>query len=187
MLWTWVMLMPLIAAAFAILMMGQEDDGPTIGGPFELVMADGSPITEQALDGRFTFIYFGYTSCPDVCPTSLATLSTALDAMPKDKQQKTQTFFVSVDPDRDQGEDLEDYAKTFHDTFIGVTGTKEQIDSMVAAYKAYYKIDKSQDPELYPVDHSSILYLMGTDGRYVAHFTHNSPPERITKKLEEIL
>ncbi|MCT4656366.1 MAG: SCO family protein [Cohaesibacter sp.] len=181
------MLAPLIAIAAAIFMMGQEEPPPAIGGPFTLVMADGKPITEKALEGEYTFIYFGYTACPDVCPTSLATLSAALDALPKDKQQVTQTLFVSVDPDRDQGQELDDYAKTFHETFIGVTGTKAQIDSMIEAYKAYYKIDKSKDEEFYPVDHSSILYLMGKDGHYVAHFTHNAPPERITKKLLEIL
>ena len=181
------MLMPLVAVAFAIVMMGQEEEGPAIGGPFELILADGSSITEQALEGQFTFLYFGYTACPDVCPTSLATLSAALDALPKEQQQQTQTLFISVDPDRDHGEELDEYAKTFHDTFIGVTGSREQIDHVVAAYKAYYKIDKSVDPELYPVDHSSIIYLMGKDGRYVSHFTHNAPPERITKKLLEVL
>ncbi|MCV6548197.1 MAG: SCO family protein [Cohaesibacter sp.] len=186
-LWNWIMLVPLVAAVFAFFLIAKTEEPPAIGGPFELVMADGSAITEKALDGYFTFIYFGYTACPDVCPTSLATLSSALDAFSKDDQQKTQTLFVSVDPDRDHGEDLDDYAKTFHETFMGVTGSRAQIDQMVAAYKSYYKIDKSDDPDLYPVDHASIIYLMDRNGRYVSHFTHNAPPERIQKKLQELL
>lgn len=152
-----------------------------------MTMADGSKVTEDFLHKAPTFIFFGYTACPDICPTSLATLAAALDALPQNKQNATQTLFVSVDPDRDLSADLDEYAKLFHPTFNGVTGTRDQIDKMVAGYRAYYKIDKSIDPEDYPVDHTAIIYLMGTDGQYLAHFSSNAPPQRITKKLLEIL
>ena len=186
-LWTWVMTMPLLAVAVAIFMMGQQDDQPTIGGPFVMTMGDGREVTEKFLEKAPTFVFFGYTACPDICPTSLATLAAALDALPEDKQKATQTLFVSVDPERDFGPDLDEYVKMFHETFHGVTGTRKQIDDMVAAYRAYYKIDKSIDPENYPVDHTAIMYLMDTKGRYLSHFSSNAPPEKITKKLMEIL
>lgn len=181
------MAVPFLAIAVAIFMMGQQDDKPAIGGPFVMMGADGQPVTEAFLRKAPTFVFFGYTACPDICPTSLATLAAALDALPEEKKNSTQTLFVSVDPDRDSGEALDEYAKMFHDTFVGVTGTRKQIDDMIEAYRSYYKIDKSIDPENYPVDHSAIIYLMGTDGRYVSHFSSNSPPEKITKKLKEIL
>lgn len=181
------MAMPLLAVVAAIFMMQQKADEPTIGGPFVMTMSDGSEVTERFLRKAPTFVFFGYTACPDICPTSLATLAAALDALPDDKKNATQTLFVSVDPERDQGADLDEYAKLFHATFHGVTGNRKQIDEMVSAYRAYYKIDKSLDPENYPVDHSAIIYLMGTDGRYLAHFSSNAPPEKITKKLLEVL
>lgn len=184
----WILLMPILAIIAAIYVTNNRPDQSAIGGPFSMQKADGSTITETFFQNQsVTFVFFGYTNCPDICPTSLATLAAALDGIPAAKQNQTKTLFVSLDPDRDSGSDLDEYAKLFHPTFIGVTGSRQQIDGMVSAYKAFYTIGQSEDKDIYPVDHTTILYLMGSDGAYIAHFGSDVAPEQITQKLLELL
>jgi cytochrome oxidase Cu insertion factor (SCO1/SenC/PrrC family) len=178
---------PLIAAAAALLAAAlivvpllkgpapqTEGDGP-IGGPFTLVDQDGRTVTQDDLLGRFALIYFGYTFCPDVCPTSLQTMALAYGDLPVGVRDKVQMVFITVDPERDTPAAMKDYVALFDPTMIRLTGTSAQTAAAAEAWGVYFarhQDDKSAAD--YLVDHSSIVYLMGPDGKYVAHFSHGT-------------
>lgn len=146
----------------------------TIGGPFTLTDHNGKTVTDADFRGRFMLIYFGYTFCPDVCPTSLGVAAAALDQLPPDQRKRVAPLFISVDPERDNPAVLKDYVGAFAPDMIGITGTAEQLAPVVKAYKVYAAKAKSDDPQAYTMDHSSILYLMGPDGKFLAHFPHGT-------------
>lgn len=159
-----------------------------IGGPFQLTDHDGKAVTDETYRGKYMLVYFGYTFCPDVCPTSLSLMADALDMLPKDKLDQIVPIFISVDPDRDTPAVLKDYVPNFHDNIIGMTGTHEQIKAVSRAYKAYYAKVNEDDPDgNYLMDHSSVTYLMGPDGLYAAHFSHGTPSPNMAKRLGEII
>ena len=171
-------------------MLGGSDQasGPNIGGPFTLTDHTGKTVTDQDFRGKYILIYFGYTFCPDVCPTSLSTMGEALDRLSPEELDKLVPIFVSVDPERDTIEVLASYVPNFHDKLIGMTGTPEQIKAAARAYKAYYAKVNEDDPDgNYLMDHSSITYLMGPDGKYVTHFNHGTAAEKMAARLSEIL
>ncbi len=157
-----------------------------IGGPFSLTDQTGAARSEKDLEGRYALIYFGYTYCPDICPTSLSVMTQALDLLAEseaDKAAAVLPVFITVDPERDNVEALASYASHFHPRLLALTGTPEQVDIAAKAYRIYYqKVEQDSSTE-YLMDHSSILYLMGPDGGYLTHFTHNSNPEEIAKGL----
>jgi protein SCO1/2 len=160
-----------------------------IGGPFTLVDQDGKPVTEAILDGHLNVIYFGYTYCPDVCPTTLQDITAALDMMGDDAKE-VQPILITVDPERDTPEVLKEYVGWFYPTMIGLTGTPEEIEAAKQAYKVYSAKAPQEDDETgenYLVDHSSIVYVMGPDGQFITHFAHGTTPEEMAKKLEELI
>jgi protein SCO1/2 len=156
---------------------------PLIGGPFHLTDDQGRPRTDEDFRGRLMLIYFGYTHCPDVCPTSLATMGSAIDLLGAGAEQKVAGLFITLDPERDTVEQLKGYAEQFGPGMLGLTGNAEQIAEAARAYKVYYRKAEPQRGEPYLVDHSSIIYLMGKDGRYVANFTPDAAPADIAKTL----
>ena len=157
-----------------------------IGGPFILTDQSGTTRSEADLKGRYALIYFGYTYCPDICPTSLSVMTQALDRLEESEPGKAAAVlpvFITVDPERDTVEALASYASHFHPRLLALTGTPEQADTAAKAYRIYYqKVEQDSSTE-YLMDHSSILYLMGPDGSYLTHFTHNSNPEDIAEAL----
>ena len=157
-----------------------------IGGPFTLVDQDGREVTEADFAGRYMLIYFGYTFCPDICPTSLQTMSTALSMLDDEERAKVAFLFITVDPKRDSVRQMADYVALFDPAPIGLTGTKEQTDAAAKAYRMYYRVPES-DTEDYFVDHSSFVYLMDEEGRYVTHFAHDATAEEMAAKLGEVL
>jgi len=160
----------------------------SIGGPFQLTDHTGKAVTEADYQGKYMLIYFGYTFCPDVCPTSLGIVSDALDMLDPAELDKIVPIFISVDPDRDTPEALADFVPHFHEKMVGMTGTHEQVKAAARAYKAYFAKVNEDDPDgNYLMDHSSITYLMGPDGKYAAHFSHGTPPDVMAKRLSEIL
>ncbi|MBB4305315.1 protein SCO1/2 [Rhodobium orientis] len=175
-----------IVAVFVGLGLGLDDhpQAPDIGGPFRLTDETGKVVSETDFAGRYLLVFFGYTHCPDICPTALVTVAEAFEGLPKEMADEVRAVFISVDPDRDSPQILAEFTAAFHDNIIGLTGTREEIDGAVAAYHASYTIVKSEDPEFYPVDHSSLIYLMDRKGRYVTHFTHRTPAEKITETLK---
>jgi protein SCO1/2 len=157
-----------------------------IGGPFSLTDQHGRRVTEQDFAGRYMLVYFGYTFCPDFCPMSLSTMTEALGRLPAAAAAQVVPVFISVDPERDTVEQLARYAPLFHPRLVALTGTPEEVAAAAKAYRIYYAKGKGEG-DAYAVDHSTFIYLMGPDGRYVGHFGHDATPEEIAARLTETL
>lgn len=169
-------------------LMGQEDRGRAmIGGPFALVDGDGRRFTHEDLTGRHHLIYFGYTFCPDVCPTTLLTATEAIDALEPAMAGRVRLVFVSVDPERDRPGTVKEYMTHFLPGSVGLTGSPAEVRTAAAAYRIYYRKNEPDADGDYLVDHSSVLYLMDPDGRYLTHFNHKSTPDEIASRLRRIL
>jgi cytochrome oxidase Cu insertion factor (SCO1/SenC/PrrC family) len=158
-----------------------------IGGPFSLVDQDGNRRTDADFRGKLMLVNFGYTNCPDICPLGLALLAETLERLGPDAAQ-LQPIFITVDPARDTAPVLKDYIAHFSDRIVGLTGTKEEIAAAAKAYRVYYKVhgDPATDPN-YPVDHSGFIYLMDRNGKFVTHFMHDTPVERVVEGVRKAL
>jgi protein SCO1/2 len=158
----------LLAAGGYLFLSGSQPATLTVGGPFSLIDGDGRPVTDQSWHGKYMLVYFGYTYCPDVCPTTLTNLSDALDKLGT-KADRLQPLFITVDPKRDTPPVVKQYAAAFGARIIGLTGSAEQIAAAAKAYRVYYAEHRTgPGPDDYSMDHSSVLYLMGPDGRFIA-------------------
>jgi protein SCO1/2 len=141
---------------------------PSIGGPFTLINAEGKSVTDRDFLGRYMLIYFGYTFCPDVCPTTLAKMSAALDQL-GERGNRVQALFITIDPKRDTPGLIGQYTKAFSPRLIGLTGTAEQVATAEKEYRVYAAEHRTgAGSNDYTMDHSGIVYLMGPDGRFVA-------------------
>jgi protein SCO1/2 len=145
-----------------------------IGGPFQLTDQAGQTVTEQYLKGKPTLIFFGFTHCPDVCPTSLFEISEVLKAMGTDAD-KVNAWFVSVDPERDTAAAMKDYLSSFDPHLKGLTGEPEQVAKVLSSYRVYAKKVPLKDGD-YTMDHTALVYLMGKDGSFVGAFNIEQPP-----------
>ena len=161
-----------------------------IGGPFELIDHNGATVTDAAFRGRYMLIYFGYTYCPDVCPTKLAEMTNALDSFAERapaRAAKIVPVFISIDPDRDTLAVLREYRKHFHPRMAALTGTEATLRAVAKAYRAYfskvYPDEKSRAAREYLMDHTSYVYLVAPDGRYVTHFTAASTADSIAERF----
>lgn len=142
--------------------------GGGIGGPFTLIDSAGRTVTDRDLRGRYLLVYFGYTFCPDVCPTTLAAVAGAMDKLGK-RADDVQPVFITVDPHRDTPKVIGTYTAAFSKRILGLTGTPQQIAQVARAYRVYYARHKTGDgPDDYTMNHSSILYLMDPQGRFDA-------------------
>jgi protein SCO1/2 len=161
---------------------------PTVGGPFTLVNQDGQTVTEADFRGRHMLVFFGYTFCPDVCPTTLQTASSALDLV-EDRAAAVQPVFITVDPTRDTPAILKEYVAHFHPSLVGLGGTAEQIAAAAKAYRVYYAKDTAEGDSAddYLVAHSAITYLMDPDGKFVTHFSHQTGAEEMAATLKRHL
>jgi protein SCO1/2 len=156
-----------------------------IGGPFQLVDQNGKPVTDADLKGKWSLIYFGYTHCPDACPTALNDISIALSELGT-KRDEVRPVFITVDPERDTPETLKAYVTSFDAPILALTGTAEQVAKAAKGYRVYY----AKHPEAggdYSMDHSSVIYVMDPQGRFTASFTHESAPEQISERLKKLL
>lgn len=166
---------------------GSPVAGALIGGPFELVDHTGKTVTQDDFKGKFMLIYFGYTYCPDVCPTELQDMTAALDAL-GDKADRIQPIFITVDPQRDTPELMAEYVANFYPGMIGLTGTEEQIAAAAKAYRIYYaKVAEDENDPYYLMDHSSIIYLMDEGGKLAAYFNSKMSPEDMAKAIADRL
>jgi protein SCO1/2 len=157
-----------------------------IGGPFKLVDQDGKPITQAALDGHPSLVFFGYTHCPDVCPTTLFELSEVMRALGPDAG-KALALFVSVDPDRDTPAVMKDYLSSFDPHLRGVTGDPKALDAMEKEYRVYAKKVPTGNDGDYSMDHSAIVYLMDKQGRFVAPFNLKQKPQEAAAELRKYM
>jgi protein SCO1/2 len=155
-----------------------------IGGEFQLTNHLGQPISNDSLKGKLRLVYFGFTYCPDICPTGLAAMQKALEELRGDAPE---ALFITVDPERDTVEHLATYMENFP-AILGVTGTKEQIKQVAKAYRIYYKkIAREDSPEDYTMDHTSLIYLMDEEGYYLAHFPHTARPQDLVAGIRKIM
>ena len=156
-----------------------------IGGPFQLSDTSGKPVTDEDFRGRYMLLFFGFTNCPDICPAGLQLIGAALDKL-GDKADKVVPIFVSVDPERDTLQKLAIYVKNFDDRVVGLTGTPEQINAIAKAYRVFFeKTPNEAAPQEYGINHTSIIYLMGPDGKYVDHFTPMTGIDAMVEKLDK--
>ncbi len=159
-----------------------------IGGSFELVTHEGRSVTEKSFPEKFLLVFFGYTFCPDICPTTLQQVSTVLDSLGAGAE-RIQPLFITVDPKRDTAAVLKDYVGHFHPSIVGLTGTSAQVTAATKAYRAGATIvpDENGDPDNYLVHHSAFLYLMGPEGGLRAIMLHIMPPEAIAQQIQRQL
>ena len=157
-----------------------------VGGPFTLINQDGQTVTDKDFSGKYMLIFFGYTYCPDVCPTELQVMTQALVTM-GERAASIRPLFITIDPERDTPEVMKSYVENFGGNLIGLTGSAEQIAAVAKAYRVYYKRAGSADASDYLMDHSSIIYLMGPDGRFVKHMAYTTDAPRLAAELKEML
>lgn len=179
--------------AYVLIAMPEAVEAPIVG-EFELLDSDGKPVTEADFAGRHMLIYFGYTFCPDICPTELGKMTAALDLFAEtapEKAAKIVPIFISVDPDRDTPDRLGEYAALFHPRLTALTGSPDQVRAAAAAYKVFYvKVNPDGGPpdnRDYLMDHSSQIYLMGPDAHYKTHFISTLSAEDIAAELDKLM
>lgn len=188
-----------IAAALAVVTMvvvGRQDAAgpgvvsstgqPQVGGPFQLVNQDGQTVDQTMLDGRWSLVFFGFTYCPDYCPTTLTSLEATKRQMGA-KADDLQIVFISVDPERDTPQALKDYLSTdgFPQGVIGLTGTPQRVRAAADAYRAMYQ--KVGEGEGYTMNHSLTVYLMGPDGKFRTAVAHDLGPERAAQVIDRAM
>ena len=156
-----------------------------IGGPFQLVDQSGATVTERNLQGKPSLIFFGFTHCPDVCPTTLFEMSELLRAMGKDAD-RVNAYFISVDPERDNVPAMKDYLSSFDPHLKGLTGDPAAVAKVISEYRVYAKKVPLKDGD-YTMDHTALTYLMDRDGRFVAPFNLNRKPEEAAADLKKYL
>jgi len=170
------------ARAGEVITTGQAD----VGGPFQLVDHNGRPVDQTMLEGKWSLVFFGFTYCPDYCPTTLAALDATKHRL-GDQAKDLQIVFISVDPERDTPQALKDYLSTdgFPEGVIGLTGTPAQVKAAADAYKAFYS--KSGEGEGYTMNHSLTVYLMGPDGQFRTAVAEELGPERSASVIERAM
>ncbi|QIB36297.1 SCO family protein [Ancylobacter pratisalsi] len=177
----------IVTGALALLPGGETSVSTqtTIGGPFELVDQDSQPVSQETFLGEPVLVFFGFTHCPDICPTTLFEMSQLFDALGPDARKVT-GLFITVDPERDTPEVMKSYLGSFHPSIQGLSGTSEQVAAVIKAYRAYAKKVPTQDGD-YTMDHTAIVYLMGKDGEFIAPFNLKRSPDEAAAELRRYL
>lgn len=159
-----------------------------IGGPFSLTDHTGQAVTQDILKGKISLVYFGYSFCPDICPTDLQLIGQALDQMTEEERAVAQALFITIDPERDTAQQLAGYVPLFHPQIRGLTGTPEQVDAAAKAYRAYYKKVSAEEAGTsdYLMDHSAFIYLMDRDGNFVRVFGHGVDPAEMIEWFRKV-
>lgn len=175
----------LLAAGGALMLVdrGADRQGGGIGGPFALMDGDGHEVTDRSFRGKWMLVYFGYTHCPDACPTALNTMANALDVKGLHKENVA-LVFITVDPERDTPAVVKDYVGAFDAPITALSGSRAAVDQAMREYRVYAARHDTKDG--YDMDHSSIIYVMDPKGAFVANFTHETSPEQIAAKLKAL-
>jgi protein SCO1/2 len=163
--------------ALALALAGCSERPPAVGGPFQLIDHNGREVTEQTFRGRWLLVFFGFTACPDVCPTALADMRQVLDQLGNAGGDRVQALFISVDGQRDRPEQLAAYTRAFDPRILGLTGSPAQIEAASRAYRVFSR--RVEQGSSYTIDHSAVLYLIDPQGRYTAHFPPRTRPTDI--------
>lgn len=186
-----LVILALLALAFAVLtavavrqgVLSPRRETAAVGGPFQLVDQTGAKVDQSVLEGKWSAVFFGFTNCPDACPTTMFALGQA-EKLLGSKADGFQTVFVSVDPARDTPKQLAAFLATdaYPKHVVGLTGSPDQVASMTKAYHVYYQ--KAGTGAAYSVDHSTITYLMNPKGRFACVIAYNEPPQAIAAKVQ---
>lgn len=159
----------------------------TIGGPFTLMAPDGASVTDDTYRGKWLLVYFGYTFCPNSCPTTLVEIATALRTLGADSA-KVQPLFITIDPQRDTPAVMRQYTESFDPRIVGLTGTPQQIAAVAKEYGAYYVRHRTGAGTFdYVMDHSTYIYIMDPDGKFVRALDSDSSADRIADSLRDLL
>ena len=171
-------------AAFILVSPAERPRAALIGGPFALQNGDGKTVSDQTLHGRPFLVYFGYTHCPDVCPTELARIS---DILGKMGDKSIPTLFITVDPERDTPKVMQDYVSSFNPAVIGLSGSPQAVEATEKTFRVFARKGQKQPDGDYSMDHSSIVYLMDKNGAFVEAFSVERSPDEAAKDLEKYL
>ena len=188
-----------VGVSFGLLaLFGEDRGGPTVvvgpvttrgvalvGGPFTLIDQHGKKRTDREFRGTYLLVFFGYTNCPDVCPTGLQDMSEALDALGPDAR-KVQPIFITIDPGRDRPALLKNYAANFHPRLVALTGSASAIATTANAYRVYYAKSGEKSGDNYLMSHSTFIYLMGPDGKYLTTFSYNTSPKSMAMGIRKL-
>lgn len=160
-----------------------------IGGSFTLTDQNGKQVSDRQFRGKYMLVFFGFTSCPSICPVGMATITQVMEKLEVDGDaSKVQPIFISVDPETDTPAKVKEYLSNFHSSIIGLTGTPEQIKAVESAYKVYAAKSANKDmPGGYNVDHSGFIYLMDKNGEYLRHCSYDEKPEKLASDIEEAI
>ncbi|KAK3156054.1 hypothetical protein QOZ80_2AG0102200 [Eleusine coracana subsp. coracana] len=161
---------------------GQSVGTAAIGGPFKLLNHDGKPVTEKDFLGKWTLLYFGFTHCPDICPDELQKMAAAIDKIKEKAKLDIVPVFITVDPERDTVEQVQDYVKEFHPDLIGLTGTSDEIRKVARAYRVYYMKTEEEGSD-YLVDHSIVMYLMNPKMEFVKFYGKNYDTDSLAEGI----
>jgi protein SCO1/2 len=185
----------IIGLVMAVLILGtggfvwltQGGTATLVGGPFTLEDGNGKQVTDRDFRGKYMLVYFGYTFCPDACPTTLNEVADALDHLGA-KADQLQPIFITVDPKRDTPAVMKQYVVAFSPRLIGLTGTEEQIATVAREYRVYYAEHRTgSGPNDYAMDHSSVLYLMGPDGKFIAPIRSDEDGSQMAAELNRLM
>lgn len=186
---TWALVVALTAATLVVLWRGDDptvaSDEVTIGGPFSLVDANGQPVTEKALAGRPYAMFFGFTHCPEVCPTTLSELTVMMETLGP-VADKFDVYFVTVDPARDDVQAIKDYLSAFDPRIKGLTGTEDAIASMIKEYRVFARKVPTDDGD-YTMDHTAGIFLFGPDGRFRGTIAYGEKEDDAVAKLKRLV
>lgn len=184
----WAAVALVAAAGVTIFVMDQVDETPVIasvGGPFTLTDQKGRTVTEEALKGHPSAMFFGYTFCPDVCPTTLFEMSGLMDRLGPDAE-KLRVFFVTVDPERDTQAVLSEYLQAFDPRIVGLTGSRQEIDRTLQAYRVFSrKVEREGAP--YLMDHTASVYLFDSDAVFTGTIAYQEAEETALAKLKRLI
>lgn len=164
-----------------------ESGKALVGGPFTLLDQTGKRVSDKDFTGRYMLVFFGFTHCPDICPSGLQVMSAALDRL-GDKAKDVVPLFFTLDPARDTPEKLKDYLSSFGPRFVGLTGSAEEMAAVAKAYRVYYKVvPDEKTPSDYTIDHAAIIYPMDKSGEFLTHVPHTNDVDQLVAALDKSL
>lgn len=192
---TFITLVALLVAAFAATVGAgyyvwqgtKTQRADLVGGSYTLVDHTGAVRTDRSWPDRYKLVFFGYTYCPDFCPTTMTVITDALSRLPDETADRIKPLMITIDPERDTVEAMAQYREHFDPRFAMLTGTPEQIREAATAYRIYYAKAESEAATEYLMDHSTYTYLMAPDGSFVTHFVHDTTGEQMAARLREVV
>ena len=186
----WALVVLLLVGVAAVFYLRESGDGRLVanaigGDPFSLVDQHGATVTEASLKGHPSAVFFGYTFCPDICPTTLYDMTELMQRLGPDAD-KLKVYFVTVDPERDTPEAMAEYMSAFDPRFSGLTGSREQVDQVIAAYRVYArKVERDSGP--YLMDHTASVYLLDGEGKLTGTLDYHEDPDTAHAKLKRLI